>query len=409
MSGATHRARLRWPLVSSGGVVVLLALLAQTHMAVGSQGIPVLAVFVQRDLGLTRTELGLFSATAQVGAGASMLLGGWLADRLGVRRAVALGLGLIGLALATLPVAGTLAAAMPFLLVAGVGNGVASPPITLAILHWLPLRLRAVAMGLKQTGVPLAGVLLAAGVPPLAEVVGWRVAALVVGGTVLVMAALWAGAYRDAPGRARAAPRLSARAVGDLLRHPGMASVSLFAAIAAAAQFALLSYLILFLYERRDFPIVFAGLVLAAAQAGSLVGRIGWGVVSDRLLRGARKPALCAAGGLGALALAALVLLPTDLPAVAFATALALGVSVLAWQALHQVAVAELAGAERAGQAIGLTMAILQVGAIVGAPLFGFLVDRTGSYELAWLLFAALLAVSVVAVAVGWREQAGPT
>lgn len=387
--------------------VIVLATLAQAHMAVGSQGIPILAVFIQRDFGLTRAELGAFSSVAQVGACVSMLIGGWMADALGVRRAIVVGLGLIGAGLSTLTLATAFAWALPFLFVAGIGNGIASPAITLAILHWLPFRVRGLAMGVKQTGVPIAGVALAAGVPSLAQALGWRAAAIAVGSAVLLMATVWGLVYRDAPVQARGA-RPSGGFAWGLLRDRGVLSVSAFAAAGVAAQFSVLAYLILFLHERHGYPVVLAGFALAATQVGSLVGRLGWGLVSDRLLRGARKPTLCTAGVLGTLMLVALVSLPLATPLVAFAIAAVLGATILAWQAQHQLAVAEMAGPAQAGQAIGLSMAILQLGAIAGPPLFGLLVDRTHSYEVAWLAAGALVALAVAAMAVAWRERRAP-
>jgi ACS family hexuronate transporter-like MFS transporter len=384
--------------------VIALATLAQAHMAVGSQGIPILAVFVQRDFGLTRAELGAFSSVAQTGACISMLVGGWMADVLGVRRAIVVGLGLIGLALATLTVSTAFLWALPFLFLAGIGNGIASPAITLSILHWLPFHMRGIAMGVKQTGVPLAGIVLAAGVPSLAQAHGWRVAAIAVGSAVLLMAAVWGLLYRDAPAQASGARPRSGFAWG-LLRDPGVLSVSAFAAAGVAAQFCVLAYLILFLHERHGYPLVLAGFVMAATQVGSLIGRLGWGLLSDRLLRGARKPTLCGAGTLGTLMLVALAIVPLDAPLVAGAITTVLGATILAWQAQHQLAVAEIAGPTRAGQAVGLSMTILQLGAIAGPPLFGLLVDRTRSYETAWLAAAALVALSVAAMALAWRER----
>ncbi|MBI2321999.1 MAG: MFS transporter [Chloroflexi bacterium] len=402
---APLRAKLPRRLVSYGGVVVLLALLAQASISVGTQGLAVVGIFIQRDLGLTRAELGIFVALAQASSSVGMLAGGWLSDLLGVRRTTVFGVALIGVALLMLTTAGTYGAMLPLVLLSGAGNGVAYPAISLAILHWLPVQARSTAMGFKQTGATLAGVVLAAGLPPLVEAVGWRAAARLTAVAVLLGALVWGTAYRNGPKRSVPTHRLSLLSGLLLLRQPGLLSISLFSAAAAAAQFCLFSYLMLFLHESRGFSLVLAGQVLATAQLGGLLARIAWGLASDRLLRGARKPVLCVAGGLGALALAAVALLPLEVPAIAFLVAALLGLTLLAWHGMQQVAVAELAGPERAAQAISVSMMVLQLGAVIGPPLVGLLVDRTSSYELAWLVLAVLVAVSTGAMALAWRER----
>src|SRR5262249_59986496 len=52
-----------------------------------------------------------------------------------------------------------------------------------AVLLWFPRRIRGLAMGIRQTGVPLAGVFAAPALPLLAAALGWR-------GALGIMAAL---------------------------------------------------------------------------------------------------------------------------------------------------------------------------------------------------------------------------
>ena len=48
------------------------------------------------------------------------------------------------------------------------------------------------------------------------------------------------------------------------------------------------------------------------------------------------------------------------------------------------------------GFATGISTAAVNLGIIAGPPLFGVVVDRTGSYGLAWTLLAAAAAVTAV-------------
>ena len=70
-----------------------------------------------------------------------------------------------------------------------IGIGVAHivPTLTRAVIDWFPTRIRALAMSVKQMGVPIAGAITAAVLPALATVTSWRMAAAVTGLLVLVI------------------------------------------------------------------------------------------------------------------------------------------------------------------------------------------------------------------------------
>ena len=60
-----------------------------------------------------------------------------------------------------------------------------------------------------------------------------------------------------------------------------------------AGQWTVVPYLGLYLYERFGWPVTEAAAYLALAQVGGVVGRIGWGLASDVVWGGRRKPARC--------------------------------------------------------------------------------------------------------------------
>src|SRR5216683_2570031 len=79
-------------------------------------------------------------------------------------------IGLIVTALSALAIArssgfwGFLASCLLF----GLGNGIQNPAGSVAVMRWFPPRQRGVAMGIRQTGVPLGGILAASLAPVLA-------------------------------------------------------------------------------------------------------------------------------------------------------------------------------------------------------------------------------------------------
>lgn len=75
-----------------------------------------------------------------------------------------------------------------------------------------------------------------------------------------------------------------------------------------------------------------------------------------------------------------------------------LGTTAIGWGGLFATQVAELAGTQLAGRASGIASGILLVGVMTGPPLFGYIVDSTGSYQTAWFTMALSGAITVILI-----------
>ena len=73
-----------------------------------------------------------------------------------------------------------------------------------------------------------------------------------------------------------------------------------------------------------------------------------------------------------------------------------IGLSVLGRHGVSIIFVAELAGKELAGTASGVFATIAYMGILIGPPVFGHIVDTTGSYSKAWLVFGIASALATV-------------
>src|SRR5204863_2027410 len=209
---------------------------------------------------------------------------GWLTDRLGVRATLGLGQLVIGLGVMLAALGSNLAACLAALVFAGFGFSVLNPSTGKAVLEWFPARRRGMAMGIKQTGLTLGGLVGALALPPLALVAGWRAALAAGGALALVSAALTLIVYRSPAGThgasATAWPRLGELRV--FLRRPGVIVVLLSGLALSVAQSSVLAHLTIYARETFALSPVVAGQMLALAQAGGTAGRLAWGVISDR-------------------------------------------------------------------------------------------------------------------------------
>jgi MFS family permease len=74
------------------------------------------------------------------------------------------------------------------------------------------------------------------------------------------------------------------------------------------------------------------------------------------------------------------------------------------YQGVSYALIGEIAGKAKTGTALGMMIAINAVAATLGTPLFGYMVDRAGSYAAAWRTLAGVLGLGIVGLATLLRE-----
>ncbi|HZB47540.1 MAG TPA: MFS transporter, partial [Mycobacteriales bacterium] len=275
--------RYRW-------VVLVVGVVAQAAFSAVSTGLPAVAPALRAHYGLSIAQLGVALAAAVTGMVVTMLGWGMLADRVGERLVMSAGLfaaaGCVLLAArvdGAVPLIATLGLAGMF----GASVNAASGR---AVAGWFPPAERGMAMGVRQSALPLGGALAAVTLPSVAGRDDAPRALLVLAAVCAVGALAAAVGMRDPAPEPR--PGGADREVAD--PHPlrdgriwRLAAVS-FALV--VPQLALLSFVALYLHDERGLSPVAAGAVLGGIQITGAVARIVAGVASDR--RGARLPLL---------------------------------------------------------------------------------------------------------------------
>jgi predicted MFS family arabinose efflux permease len=391
--------------------VLALIMGVQTAANLGALGLPALAPLVRADLGLSRQEAGSFLSAFYVGGVLTSFPAGWLADRVGVRWTLLAGQSMTAGCFALMTLAPGYGFLMAAVLLAGVGFGAVNPTSTKGVLIWFPAGSRATVVGIKQAGFPLGGALGALLLPAVASGLGWR-GALGVAAALIALSALVAGVgYREPAGHgtgpAPLGPAGPPRVAAVLASRP-IWLVSLATFLFAAVQVVWISFLPLYLSEVAGLSALAAGAVLGQAQVAGALGRIGFGVVSDRVFGGRRLVVLILAGAATAVLCLITARLGAGTPAAGLsALALAFGLTGIGWNGVHHTLLAEIAGRDSAATAVGLCLAVSSVGVIVGPPLFGFAADRLRVYDWGWYaLAAAMLAALGLLAAV--REPRRP-
>jgi predicted MFS family arabinose efflux permease len=258
-------------------------------------------------------------------------------------------------------------------------------------------------VGLKQVGFPLGGALGAALLPLVAVTFGWRAA---VGASAVILATTTVASllvYRDPPAMpAPAGVRGPLRAV---LLSRDLWLLALATLVFAGMQTVWMGYLVLYLNEVVGVSLIGAGGYLALAQASGMAGRVVFGVLSDRVFGGRRRPTLLLAGVSSALCSLAIAGTGPGTSGV-WLTALALvfGFVGIGWNGVQHTLMAEIAGPRAAGTALGFGLGISSAGVTLAPPVFGKAVELAGGYRPAWIGLA-LTMVGALALLALVRER----
>ncbi|MDQ3956106.1 MAG: MFS transporter [Actinomycetota bacterium] len=356
--------------VGYGWVVLGIGFLAQAAFAAVALGLPAMAPALRSTFELSLAEVGIMLAALSVGTTLTLIPWGVATDRVGERGVLLVGLGGCGIFLIWASTVDDLWTVAPLLLFAGMLGAVASVASGRAVMTWFDASRRGMALGVRQTAVPLGGALAALTLPPLVATAGVRWGLVALGGfcgTAALASLLW---MRDSPEQSVAAPRL-----GTPTRDRRIWRLSLGSALLVFSQISILSFAVLFLHDARGMSATAAGAVLATIQLLGAAARIAVGRWSDRL--GSRMIPLSRVA-VGMAIGWALVPLLFHLPLWLLVTGVvATGAASVSWNGLSFTAAAEFAGSERSGTAIGLQQTVLFAAASTVPPLFGRLVEET--------------------------------
>jgi predicted MFS family arabinose efflux permease len=384
-----------------------LSLLVLTHVAgtVSIVSVLTMAPVVTHDLGLSAAQFGLF-ITAYYGAQAVFSIpAGGLVDRIGIGRALIVCHAGMVLGAVLFSQAKNFHMALAALAVMGAGYSISNPATARGVLEWFPVERRATAMGIKQVGVPIGGIL-GAGNGALVTMVAWSDIMLVVAVLISINGILCIRLARLPKHAVQEGSRNPLTNIREVMRDWNINRFVLLNGLYNFGQTNFFTFLTLFMREAALASQPIASLSIGIAQAASAVARIGWGVVSDTVFGGRRKGLMVWLGGVAVAGLCALLWVgPGQGVYLGLGLALLLGLTIASFAPLMQTLSVEATEPRLAGSCMGYNMFGTHIGGMIGPPVFGAMVDATGSYGAGWLVTAAVLGFGVVLLAFGFRER----
>ena len=386
-------------------IPLLVGLLAQTVVSLIALTPPVAAVIAAPDFGISTVDVGLFSTLLFVTAMVSASLGGDLVKRLGAIRVNQLCLLAAAIGI-TLVATGNLVLAALGALLVGIGYGPMTPAGSHILVDVTNNQNRPLVFSIKQTSIPLGGVLAGIFVPAIIDVADWQIAALTMAALALIFAILLQPLRRRYD--ANRDPQLPlnfhmVRVLKRGLRQPRLRALS-FATIGySGIQICFNAFFVIYLVEHAQLSLIQAGMIFTVAQIAGVSWRIIWGMVAERLTSTRRLLIL-----LGVVMVAATLTTATVDSTWSIGWLMLLGIcfgsAATGWNGLYLAEIVHVTSPAETAEATGVSLFFTFGGMVVAPAFFSGVVYLTGSFATAFVVLAVVALPSVYLMARGPRN-----
>ena len=367
-------ASARWSIM-----IISLGVTASSFLFIN--GVAFLIPSLEARRGIPLTEASLLASMPSWGMVVTLVLWGYVLDRVGERTVLTAGSALTAAAAYAAALAHSMVWISIYLFLGGMAAASCNSAGGRLVSGWFPPEQRGLAMGIRQTAQPLAIALGALVMPALAER-GPRSALMFLALMCTLAAVASAIGIVDPPRKSRKT------ATEEELASPYRGSFVLWRIHAVAGllmvpQTMTVTFVLVWLMDHRGWSVAAAGGVATLSQVLGALGRIAVGRWSDRVgsrMRPVRIIAIAAALTLFLLAL-------TDNIGSRYDVLLIVAISVIALldNGLEATAITEFAGPFWSGRALGMQNTTQRLMAAAGPPLFGALM-MAGEYPPAWAL-----------------------
>ncbi|HSS66095.1 MAG TPA: MFS transporter [Gammaproteobacteria bacterium] len=384
-----------WPLVA------MMLVQAMTMLAVVTM--PVLAPALSADVGIDSYVIGLYQSSVFAGAAVLTLFSGSLVRRYGGVRVNQMSL-VVAVTALLVALNGQTTTLLACALGVGMGYGLATPGASHVLARVSPAARRGLVFSLKQSAVPVGGMIAGLLIPPIADNFGWRPAVITVA-VIIALAIICVQPLRDRLDDDRDPQfKLSVgapwQAVLLVIRTPSLRPMAVVAFTFGAMQLCLFAFLVTFLVDRVTLSLVVAGAVFSVMQGAGVVARIVWGWLSDRL---ATSRTLLTIIGVGIIlsTLTANEMTPGWPLFTIMLVSAVMGATAVGWNGIYLAEVARVVSQEQVGAATGGVLMFTFIGIVVGPSTFGLLVQQTGAYTAGFALMNAFVGIAVLMLLFG--------
>ncbi|WP_179234721.1 MFS transporter [Heyndrickxia coagulans] len=371
-------------------VILFIATFSQTCATFVTYGMGPLATFYQKQYSLSQFETGLIVSAVNIGPIFSMLIFGNLMDKYGEKWIVGTGSILLGMNVFIASTTDKYAWLLIILMFVGIWYGTAQPGGSSAIIKWFPNQHRGLAMGIRQTGIPIGGALASAGLPYFYFRYGLSAAILAQATVAILGGFIFLIFYKDRQENKN--PKVQygfMEKINKIKNNAELYPVFFIGITMISLQLIIVAHLMSYLTNTLQFGLKLSGLFLSLALVGGMVGRVILAWISDTVFKGNRSKPLQLTIWLTVICIACLVFLPASIPLwITSLLCFLLGFLGMGWFSLFIVLVSEKSNPHFIGLTVSFALTLNQFFIVISPALFGILVDYFKSYRIPFLLLA---------------------
>jgi predicted MFS family arabinose efflux permease len=375
--------------------VVLSVTAAQTVISMSNIILATIAPKLAEALGVEPVLIGYQTSLMFGAAMMGSMIGATMALRWGSALTSQAGMGLCaaGMFLFALPHVGYIALGS---LAVGASMGLSSPAAAHLLVKYTPAKRSNLMFSIKQTGVPVGGVVTALTAPALAVSVGWQWSLAAIGAFAVVVLLLFERYRKEWDSDRRPGGSTGGESFGGVplvWREPSLRWVSLVALLFSAIQRCVVTFTVIYLVAEADYGLIEAGVMLSVLQIGGSIARVCWGWLADRI--GSSLTVLTVICVITIASSVALMTLGPGWPKpLVYVLFFIVGTAAVGWNGVYHAEAARLSPPGMVSLVAGGTAFYVFAGVLVGPAAFTVAYEIIGTFS---ATFGLLVVSSVVA------------
>ncbi|MGE7954021.1 MFS transporter [Lysinibacillus xylanilyticus] len=380
-------------------IIVLVATLSQTAATFVTYGMGPIATFYQTEWNLSSFQAGFIVSAVNIGPIFSMIVFGYLMDKKGEKQIIGWGSILLGFSALLLMLANSYTVLIILLVVVGIWYGSAQTGGSTAIVKWFPDKHRGLAIGIRQTGIPIGGALASVILTYMYHHYNLTSVHLVQGLVAIAGGLIFLLIYQEPKNHiAAAASSVTFKEkMSAIKNNKELYPIYIVGIVMMTLQMILVAHFMSYLHQEGDYSLTEAGQYLSLVLLGGMIGRVAIAWISDQFFAQKREHLLI-------MVMASAVILTVLLPFILQEKILMLlfcfllGFVALGWYSLFIACVTERSNPHYVALTVSAALTLNQLFIVIAPSLFGFMVTVFSSYQLAMdivVIFIALGAVNL--------------
>ncbi|MEK4092070.1 MFS transporter [Viridibacillus sp. FSL H8-0110] len=378
-------------------LIVLVATLSQTAATFVTYGMGPIATFYQIEWNLSALQTGFIVSAVNIGPIFSMIIFGYWMDKKGEKQIIGWGSILLGLSALTLIFVNNYIILLLLLLVVGIWYGSAQTGGSTAIVKWFPDKHRGLALGIRQTGIPIGGAL--ASVLLTYTYYHYELSAVhIVQGIIAIAGGLlFLVAYHEPKENiATASKSVSFKEKMNAIKNnKALYPIYIVGIVMMSLQMIIIAHFMSYLHIEGNYSLTQAGEYLSLILIGGMVGRVAIAWVSDLFFEQNREKLLF-------IVMVVTVVLTVILPLVINAKLVMLlfcfllGFVAIGWYSLFIACITEQSDPRYIGLTVSSALTLNQVFIVIAPSLFGLIVNILNSYQIALYIAGIIVALGAI-------------